>query len=124
LKHSDETGFTTVQYVAASALSLVLFVLCANVLVDLYLRGAVRDALDEGVRAAVPAAADARECETRAREVIDSIAGGAVMRVDDLRCTRDGAQVVATARVVLRSWLPGAVPDWRMQFRASARIES
>ncbi len=112
------------QYVAASAFSLVLFVLCANLLVDLYVRGAVRDALDEGVRSAVPAAADARVCEARAREVIDGIAGGAVLHVDELRCVRDGARVIATARVVLRSWLPGAAPDWRLAFRASARVES
>ena len=124
MRTCDQRGFTTVQYVAASALSLVLFVLCTNMLVDLYLRGAVRDALDEGVRAAVPTAGDAHVCEVRAREVISAIAGGAALRVDDVRCTRSGGRVVATARVVLRSWLPGAVPDWRMQFRASARVET
>ena len=53
----DERGFTTIQYVIAVAWSLVLLVLVANLLVDLYARGAVRDALDDGVRAGAPAAA-------------------------------------------------------------------
>ena len=49
--------FTTIQYVIAVAWSLVLLVLIANLLVDLYARGAVRDALDDGVRAGAPAGA-------------------------------------------------------------------
>src|SRR6185369_11572384 len=65
----DEGGFTTLQYVVATGFSLVLFVLVANLLVDLYARGAVRDALDEGVRAQVPGAAPADACEARARGV-------------------------------------------------------
>jgi hypothetical protein len=119
----DERGFTTIQYVVASAFSLLLFVLIANLLVDLYERGAVSDALDEGVRAGVPAAATAVDCETRVREVLRSIAGGSVLRVDDMRCSRDGALVVATAHVSLRSWLPMVVPDWHLSLRASARPE-
>ena len=50
-----EAGFTTIQYVVATGFSLLLFVLVANLLVDLYARAAVRDALEEGTRAVVPA---------------------------------------------------------------------
>ena len=53
----DERAFTTIQYVIAVAWSLVLLVLVANLLVDVYARGAVRDALDDGVRAGAPASA-------------------------------------------------------------------
>ena len=116
-------GFTTIQYVAAAGFSLLLFVLVANLLVDLYERGAVRDALDEGVRASVPAAATADACEARARAVVRSIAGGSSLRVDDLECTRTGDRVVARARVSLRSWMPMLVPDWHLVVRASARAE-
>ena len=119
----DQGGFTTLQYVVATGFSLVLFVLVANVLVDLYTRGAVRDALDEGVRAAVPMTSTAADCEARVNEVIRSVAGGSLLRVDDLRCERDGDSVVASADVALRSWLPMLVPDWRLQLRASARQE-
>ena len=119
----DEGGFTTLQYVVATGFSLVLFVLVANLLVDLYARGAVRDALDEGVRAAVPMTSTPADCEVRIHEVIRSIAGGSLLRVDELRCERDGDSVVARADISLRSWLPMLVPDWRLQLRASARQE-
>jgi hypothetical protein len=101
----------------------MLFVLVANLLVDLYARGAVRDALDEGVRAAVPVTSSPANCEARVREVIRSIAGGSVLRVDELSCEGDGDSIVGRADVSLRSWLPMLVPDWRLELRASARRE-
>jgi hypothetical protein len=118
-----EGGFTTIQYVVATGFSLLLFVLVANLLVDLYERGAVRDALDEGVRAGVPVAAGADDCLARARDVVSSIANGSSVRVDDLSCVRDGDGVAATAHVVLRSWFPHLLPDWRLNLRASAHKE-
>ena len=117
---SSADGFSTIQYVVATAFSLVLFVLVANLLVDLYARGAVRDALDEGVRAGVPAAAAPADCIARACAVVQSIAAGSVVRVDTLGCVRDGDRIVATARISLRSWFPGLVPDWRLDLRAQA----
>jgi hypothetical protein len=119
----DQGGFTTLQYVVATGFSLMLFVLVANLLVDLYARGAVRDALDEGVRAAVPMTSTAVDCEVRVHEVIRSVAGGSLLHVDELRCERDGESVVAHADISLRSWLPMLVPDWRLRLRASARQE-
>ena len=118
-----ERGFTTIQYVVATGLSLLLFVLTANLLIDLYARGAVRDALDEGVHAGVPAGAVAGTCVSRAREVVASIAGGAVVRVRVLTCVREGERVVAHARVSLRSWLPMLLPDWQLQLEADAVVE-
>jgi hypothetical protein len=116
----DEHGFTTIQYVAASALSLLLFVLAANLLVDLYARATVRDALAEGVRAAVPQGTGTVECEAAAGRVVDAVAGGSLLRIDELHCEITGDVVVARARVVLRSWLPMAVPDWRLDLRTTA----
>jgi hypothetical protein len=118
----SEGGFVTIQYVAAIALSMLLLVLMANLLVDLYARGAVRDALDEGVRAAVPMDASIEACETRVREVLDGLVRSSLVETD-ARCRRDGAWVVADARVVLRSWLPTLVPDWRMDLQAEALRE-
>ncbi len=123
MRRRGERGFTTIQYVVATAFSLLLFVLVANLLVDLYERGAVRDALDEGVRAGVPVAADADDCAVRSRDVVQSIASGSSLRVDDLSCVRDGDRIVATARVALRSWFPLLLPDWRLTLRASAHRE-
>jgi hypothetical protein len=111
-----------VQYVVATSFSLVLFVLVANMLVDGYERAAVRAALDEGVRAAVPSGSPTT-CEDRARAVVAALASGAHTEVADLRCTRAGDAVVAEAKVTLRSWLPMFVPDWTFAVRASARVQ-
>jgi hypothetical protein len=116
--HSDR-GFTTIQYVIAVAWSLVLLVLIANLLVDLYARGAVRDALDDGVRAAAPAGASVLACEQRAHEVVAGLVRGPLLQTV-LHCRVDGAFVVADAQVTLRSWLPMLVPDWHMHLRAEA----
>ena len=101
------------QYVATVGLSLIFLVLFANLLVDLYARGAVRDALDEGVRAAAPAGTDARVCEARADEVLDGLLRGRLG--DDIRveCGPDGSTMVARAKEVCRrgcrhSFLHGA----------------
>jgi DNA-binding NarL/FixJ family response regulator len=101
----------------------LLFVMVANLLVDLYERGAVRDALDEGVRAGVPASASAEECLARARAVVESIASGSSLRVDSMTCARDGDRVVANAHISLRSWFPVLLPDWELDLRASAHRE-
>ncbi len=119
----DERGFTTIQYVVATAFSLLLFVLVANLLVDMYERGAVRDALDEAVRAGVPVSATTDDCIARARDVVESVAGGSSIRVDRLDCVREGDRVVASAHVSLHSWFPMLLPDWQLSLTASARRE-
>lgn len=123
MRRREEGGFTTIQYVVATAFSLLLFVMVANLLVDLYERGAVRDALDEGARAGVPATASADDCLARARDVVRSIASGSSIRVDDLTCVQDGARIVSTARISLDSWFPMLLPDWKLTLHASARKE-
>jgi hypothetical protein len=120
----DDGGFTTIQYVVATALSLVLFVLVANLLVDLYERGVVRDALDEGVRSAVPLHGSAAACEERVRAVVRAIGGGSALHVDALQCDVHDGVVVATADATMRSWLPGLLPSWHVRLRASVRREA
>jgi hypothetical protein len=115
-------GFTTIQYVIAVAWSLVLLVLVANLLVDLYARGAVRDALDDGVRAGTPIGASPLTCEARAHEVVASLVRGPLLDAT-VHCADDGAFVVADAQVTLKSWLPMLVPDWHMDLHAEALRE-
>jgi hypothetical protein len=117
--YRSDSGFTTIQYVIAVAWSLVLLVLIANLLVDLYARGAVRDALDDGVRAAAPAGASVLACEQRAHEVVAGLVRGPLLRTV-VHCREEGDVVVAEAQVTLRSWLPMLVPDWHMRLRAEA----
>jgi hypothetical protein len=119
-----DTGFATVQYVAVVGLSMILLVLVANLLVDMYARGAIRDALDEGVRAAAPVGAELRDCEERANEVLDGLLRGPLG--DDVRvsCSRDGESVIARADGRLASWLPFLVPAWNISFEATMRAET
>jgi hypothetical protein len=114
-----EDGFTTVQYVVATGCSLLLFVLLANLLVGLYQRGAVRDALDEGVRAAVPAGSSLGECERRAREVVAQIGGS--VDVDELQCTATPDGVAARAEITIAAWV--LLPDWQVRLEARATRE-
>lgn len=116
----SDGGFTTIQYVAITGFSLVLFVLMANLLVGVYQRAAVRDALDEGVRTAVPVGADVAECERRAREVIDAVGGS--VRVESLRCSPVPDGVIGVASITVESWL--LLPDWHMELRARATRET
>jgi hypothetical protein len=118
---TGERGFVTVQYVFAIGMSFILLVLVANLLVDLYARAAVRDALEEGTRAAVPIGAAPTACAERARTVLDGLLRGPLGRDVHVRCTTVAGEVVATADVRLHSWLPGVVPDWKFTVRAIAR---
>jgi hypothetical protein len=121
-RRAHDGGFTTIQYVIAVAWSLLLLVLVANFLVDVYARGAVRDALDDGVRAGAPAAVPVDVCEARAHDVLIGLVRGPLIDAR-VHCTTSGAFVTAEATVALRSWLPMLVPDWHMTLHATALRE-
>ena len=89
-----ERGLVTIQYVFAVGISFVLLVLVANLLVDLYARAAVRDALEEGTRAAVPIDAAPSACADRARAVLHGLLRGPIGR--DIRVHCDLALGVAS----------------------------
>jgi hypothetical protein len=103
---------TTIQYVAATALSLVVFVAMANFVVDLYARGVVRAAVDEGARAGAPIDASADDCEQRTREVLTNLLGGASGRGVRVSCREIDGVMHAQADAILVGWLPGIVPTW------------
>ena len=118
----DERGFLTIQFVAATGLSLVLLALVANLLVDLYARAAIREALDEGVHAAVPVDARDGACEARAREVLRDLLRGPIGDDVTITCESGASHSRAHAAVTLRSWLP-ALPAWTFTVEASAHRE-
>ena len=115
-----EGGLVTVQYVFAVGISFILLVLVANLLVDLYARGAVRDALEEGTRSAIPAGTSSTTCSDRTRVVLDGLLHGPIGRDIRVRCSASPGAVTATANVRLGSWLPGVVPDWSFTVRSVA----
>jgi hypothetical protein len=120
VEQSGEEGMTTVQYVAATALSLIVFVMMANFIVFLYARGVVRASVDEGARTGSRFGATTAECESRARDVLGDLLGGGLGSDVRIRCESPDEDVMrATVDVTLHGWLPGVVPDWT--FTLSAR---
>ena len=103
----------------AVAASLLLLVLAANVLVWQYGRGAVRAALDEGVRAGSRAPATAADCQARADDALADLLGGSMGRSVTLMCSETPDEVMASADVHFRGWLP-LMPDWSFSSSSSA----
>ena len=104
---------TTVQYVAATAFSLIVFVMMANFIVFLYARGVVRAAVDEGARAGSRFGATTAECDSRARDVLGDLLAGRLGSDVAVRCESTGEdEMHASVHVTLHGWLPGLVPDW------------
>lgn len=104
----------TVQYVAATAFSLLAFILMANFIVFVYARGVARAAVDEGARAGGRFGAGETECERRARDVVHDLLGGALGTGVRISCRGGDSADAMTARaeVVLHGWVPGLTPDW------------
>jgi hypothetical protein len=110
---SGEDGMTTVQYVAATAFSLIVFVMMANFIVFLYARGVVRAAVDEGARAGSRFGATTAECDSRARDVLGDLLAGRLGSDVRVRCeSTNEDEIHASAHVTVHGWLPGLVPDW------------
>jgi len=108
----------TVQFVAATALSLLVFVALANLVVDLYARGVVRAAVDEGARAGAALDTSPEDCERRARDVLANLLSGSAGRSVRVTCREVGGSMHAEAQVALPSWIPG-MPSWSFSVSGS-----
>ncbi len=117
-------GFLTIQYVLAVGLSLVLLAQIMNLLVVGYGRGAVRAALDEGVRAASVAQGDAGQCLARSEAVLRDLLGGTMGEgVGPIGCVVTEDRVRAEVDAVFAAWLPG-VPAYGFSVRAEILKEA
>lgn len=115
-----DRGMTTISYVIATALSMALLVVLANVIVVLYARGVVRSALDEGVRAGTPLGLDvqraAEVCVERSNEVLDGLLGGPMGADVEFQCAvGDDGFVRARAAAHFEPWIPGSMPTWTFE---------
>jgi Flp pilus assembly protein TadG len=106
-----DSGFTTIQFVVATGLSLLLFVAMANLIVFLYARGAVRAAVDEAARAGARADATVADCRDRAQSTLAGLVGGRLGSQVRVRCEETAGVVRVHADVHLVAWIPG-IPDW------------
>jgi hypothetical protein len=112
-----ERGAAAISHTVVIALSMLLFVLCANVIVVVYARGVVRSALDEGVRAGARAAAGVAECQQRVDDVLGQLLGGSMGDGVTARCAETTEAVTALADASFQGWLPG-VPAFTFQVAA------
>ncbi len=110
-RQCNDDGFLTAQFVVAVALSLLLLVLIANVIIVQYARGVVRSAAEEGAQAGSRLSATQIECLARANEVLDGLLGGSMGDGVAVSCTVGPAEVAATVTYVFTPWLP-IIPSW------------
>jgi hypothetical protein len=106
--------------VLASAMSLVLFVALANLVVVQYGRGAIRSALEQGARSGSVSGVEA--CHEVAAGVVHDLLGGRMS--DDLviTCVVVGASIEARASARFETWIP-LVPDYEFSLVTSAVAE-
>jgi len=115
-----DRGVSSVQFVLASALVLILFLTLANLVVVQYGRGAMRSALEQGARTGSVAGAAA--CEDTARAVVRDLLGGRMSDELALSCVIDGPAVVASASATFESWTP-LTPDFVFTLTSRAVAE-
>lgn len=117
-----DRGISSVQFILASALALVLFLALANLVVVQYGRGAVRSALEQGARAGAVSASTAR-CEVVAQDVVNQLLGGRMSDGLVIRCSIEGDRMVARGAAVFETWTPLA-PDIAIDMTGLASLEA
>lgn len=115
-----DQGVSSVQFVLASALALILFVALVNLVVFQYGRGALRSALEQGVRAGSVGGVAA--CEETANAVVADLLGGTMSDGLVVTCTASGSGVEALGTATFQSWTP-LMPDLELDLVANAIAE-
>ena len=105
-------------------MSMLLFVVLANVLMGFYVRAAVRDALDDGVRSSVPVGVASDVCQRRIDDAVGSLVRGRFSSGVTTTCTTTNGTTIAVAQVRVPSFLPMLFSGWSFTLHASARVET
>lgn len=116
----NDRGVSSVQFVLAAALALILFLALANLVVVQYGKGAIRSALEQGARAGTTAGLSV--CEDTAGRVVEDLLGGRMSDGLVLGCSISSGSMVASASAVFESWTP-LTPDFSFSLSSSAVIE-
>jgi hypothetical protein len=106
-------------------ISLVVLVLIANLIVFEYGHGAVRAAIDQGVREGARTTTPVASCEAAAQLVITDLLGGRDGSMGagvGITCTQNAGRLDARATGRFRAWLK-PVPDWSFTATATAAVE-
>lgn len=115
-----DRGVSSVQFVLAAGLALLLFVALANLVVFQYGRGAVRSALEQGARAGSVNGVAA--CEATAAAVVADLLGGRMSDSLVVTCTGSPVAVEARGLATFPSWTP-LMPDFDIALVARAVAE-
>lgn len=117
----SERGVSSVQFLLASGLGLLIFVALANLVVVQYGRGAIRSALDQGARVGA-VSASGMECQQRIEDVLGQLLGGRMGDGVVSSCSVGPTVVTASGRAVFVSWTPLA-SDFLIEMTAQATRE-
>lgn len=116
-----DKGISSVQFLLASGLALVLFVAFINIVAIQYGRGALRSALEQGTRSGA-LTGSVEMCVDKGVDVAGQLLGGRMS--DDLvvTCAVAGGSMVANASVTFESWSP-FMADVPIEMSARAVVE-
>ena len=101
---------------------MIFFAILANFVVIQYASGAVRAALDEGVRNGARADAGVAVCQATIDEILAGVLGGPYGDEVSSTCQDNGDVMLATAQATFRGFAP-LVPDLTIDFEALAARE-
>ena len=116
-----DRGVSSVQFLLASGLGLLVFLALVNLVVVQYGRGALRSALDQGARAAA-INSSVEACAERIDDVLGQLLGGRMGDSVETRCSVGPVTVTASGRAVFNSWTPFS-PDFVFEITAQAARE-
>lgn len=116
-----DEGVSSVQFLLASALALILFLTFANLVVVQYGRGVIRSALEQGVRAG-SISGSVSDCEAKAMEVVDHLLGGRLSDGLVIDCQVASGVMVATGSARFEGWTV-MTPDFVVTLTAEGVVE-
>jgi hypothetical protein len=119
---TGESGMVSISYVLAAGFAMIFFAILANFVVIQYASGAVRAALDEGVRNGARADAGVAVCMATIDDILASVLGGPYGDDVAASCQDTGDVMVASAQATFRGFAP-LVPDLTIDFEAVAARE-
>lgn len=116
-----EGGFSSVQFLLASALGLLLMISMLNLVVVQYGRGALRSALEQGVRAG-SLNGDVQVCLETVDSVIGQLLAGKMSEDLTFQCSLEPGGIAASASATFASWTP-LTSDFRVELEGRALVE-
>jgi hypothetical protein len=119
-------GTAAVLTPVAMLLTLIVFVVGINLVIDEYGKGAIRAVVDEAARAGSVQGAiggPVEACQAKAAEVMGGLLGGSFGKGISVSCALSGNEIVAVASGSLPDWMH-VVPAERLHVIGTARVET